>query len=96
MTDPEEVRRIKREVEADLLTRPGVVGVDVGYKHTGGRKTDVLAIRVYVAEKKEVVCGETIPAEIQGVPTDVIERRFELHNDESESGEFPEQCGGVL
>jgi hypothetical protein len=74
-----ELRRTKEEVEADLLARPGVTGVDIGYKEVGGRPTDVVAIRVLVAEKRDVAPGEAIPPEIGGYPTDVIARRFQLH-----------------
>jgi len=78
--DPEEVRRVKDEVEAELLRMPGVTGVGVGYKVVGGRTSSKLAIRVYVEHKREVPEGEAIPKEIRGVPTDVIERRFVLHS----------------
>ena len=74
-----ELRQIKEEVEADLLARPGVTGVDIGYKEVGGHPTDVIAIRVLVAEKRDVAADDAIPPEIGGHPTDVIERRFQLH-----------------
>jgi hypothetical protein len=79
MPSLEDVRRIKEAHEHDLLKVPGVTGVDVGYKMVGGQQTDVLAIRVYVARKIDPPPDQRIPAEIEGVPTDVIERRFELH-----------------
>jgi len=60
MKSLDEIRRIKNEAEAELLKLPGVVGVDVGYKYVGGKKTDVLAIRVYVKEKKDVPKKEEI------------------------------------
>ena len=74
-----ELRHIKEEVEADLLARPGVTGVDIGYKEVSGHPTDVVAIRVLVEEKRDVAADEEIPPEIGGYPTDVIERRFQLH-----------------
>jgi len=74
-----EIRRIKSEKESDLLSRPGVTGVDVGPKFVKGKKTDEIAIRVYVEKKKDVPAKEKIPATINGVKTDVIERRFVLH-----------------
>ena len=77
--DREQVERVKEEVEADLLSRPGVTGVSVGYKVVGGRTTARLAIRVYVKHKHDVPEGEAIPKVIRGIPTDVIERRFVLH-----------------
>jgi hypothetical protein len=75
----DEIIHLKSEVETELLKLPGVTGVDVGYKYVGGKKTDVLAIRVYVKKKRDVPEKEAIPKMIQGVPTDVIERNFVLH-----------------
>jgi hypothetical protein len=72
----------KQRAEEELLKIPGVTGVDVGYKEVNGKPTGVVAIRVLVAEKKpptKVSKAERIPEEIDGHPTDVIERRFELH-----------------
>jgi hypothetical protein len=76
----DEIRRIKAEVEAQLLKLPGVTGVDVGYKYVGGKKTDVLAIRVYVEHKRDVPARDAVPKQIRDIPTDVIERRFVLHS----------------
>lgn len=78
MQDLDRIRRIKEEAEAELLAIPGVTGVDVGYKHVGGKKTGVLAIRVYVEKKGDVPEENVVPQQIQGVPTDVIQRRFAL------------------
>ena len=77
----EEIRRIKARIEGDLLKLPGVTGVDIGEKHVGGKPTGELAIRVLVRSKTPadtVPPGELIPHTIDGVPTDVIERDFEL------------------
>jgi hypothetical protein len=80
MKSLDEIIRVKTEVEAELLKLPGVTGVDVGYKYVGGKKTDVLAIRVYVKQKRNVSEKEAIPRNIQDIPTDVIERKFVLHS----------------
>jgi hypothetical protein len=85
--DLEEVRRVKDEVEAGLLRRPGVTGVGVGYKVVGGRTTNTLAIKVYVKHKGDVPEGEAIPKIIRGVPTDVVERRFVLTGSQAEETE---------
>ena len=83
MTGLEEIRHVKEEVEKELLKIPGVSGVDIGYKYVGGKKTDVLAIRVYVDKKnKDVPKKEMVPKKIDNIPTDVIERRFVLHSDQ--------------
>lgn len=44
-----------------------------------GKETPTLAIRIYVAQKRDVPMEERLPKQIQEVPTDVIERRFVLH-----------------
>jgi hypothetical protein len=62
-------------VEQDLRALPNVFHVSVGLKEAGRRLvTDRLCIRVYVRDKKpidELAPGHRIPAEIDGVPTDV-------------------------
>jgi hypothetical protein len=79
MSVSNEVRQIKADVEDDLLDRPGINAVDIGYKYVGGQKTDQVAIRVYVDEKRDVSTEESIPDNIQGVVTDVIQRKIVLH-----------------
>jgi hypothetical protein len=78
MDIPPDVTRIKSDAESDLLKRPGVTGVGIGYKEVKGRRTDKLAIRVYVERKRKVPPDEVIPTSIDGVATDVIERTFRL------------------
>ena len=73
----EEIKRIKEEAEKDLLKIPGVTGIGVGYQSNDGMKTDKLAIRVYVGSKASLK-KDAIPAEIKGVPTEIIERDFKL------------------
>jgi len=79
MKSAEEIRQVKSQVEAQFLNRPGVTGVDVGYKYSGGQNTGELAIRVHVAEKKNVAADQAIPKEIAGIKTDVLQRRYVLH-----------------
>lgn len=65
-------------VEA-LMKMEGVTGVDVGYKYKDGKRTDEITIRVHVAKKKKgMAAKDMIPAEINGVKTDVIEMNAEL------------------
>ena len=79
MATVDDLIAIKRQVEQQYLGQPGVTGVDVGYKEVGGVRTDQIAIRVHVEEKKtRVPAGEKVPTEIDGVVTDVLERRYEL------------------
>lgn len=74
-----ELIAIKDKVEAEYLARPGVTGIDVGYKEVGGVQTDEIAIRIHVEKKKATVPrGQAVPSEIDGVVTDVLERTYEL------------------
>lgn len=62
-------------VEEKLRTLPNVFHVSVGLKEAAHRLvTDRLCIRVYVRDKKspaELAPAQRVPAEINGVPTDV-------------------------
>ena len=71
------LKRAKKAVEKDLLNRPGVTGVDIGFKEVGGKRTEQLAIRVLVRKKRDVRPEERLPKTIEGFPTDVIERRYQ-------------------
>lgn len=76
-----EIRPVKQAVEDRLLALPGVQGVDIDRKISDGVVTDQLSIIVYVAEKKDpsdLSEEELIPAEIDGIPTDVQEEVIEL------------------
>lgn len=76
MKDFEKVRDIKRVAQGRLLALPGVHAVAVGSKIVGGKPTDETSIIVMVVKKKplsDLSPGEVIPAEIDGVKTDVYE-----------------------
>lgn len=78
-----EIRPVKERIEDELLARPNVSGVDINEKITDGRKTGQLSIVVYVNEKlpkSKLRKGEEIPAEIDGIPTDVQQEVVELQN----------------
>lgn len=74
----EVIRPIKRMVEDEFLARPGVIGVDIGEKYTGGRPTGKAAIVVYVCAKGSEH-PQQIPREVGGVPTDVVAETIVLH-----------------
>ena len=79
MSSIAELVAIKERVEAEYLARPGVNGIDVGYKVVGGVQTEEVAIRVHVEKKKaSVPKAQAVPAAIDGVVTDVLERTYEL------------------
>jgi hypothetical protein len=72
----EQARRSKEHVEEEILAKPGVTGIDVGLQPGAGTEGGEPVIRVYVADKTS---APELPAEVDGVPVIVIERRFELH-----------------
>lgn len=72
------IRPVKRRVEDELLALPGVIGVDIGEKVTGGLPTGRAAIVVYVCAKGPEHPGQ-IPYEMLGVPTDVVAETIVPH-----------------
>jgi hypothetical protein len=75
MEDREYVE-VKERAADRLLAIPGVHAVGVGDKLTGGERTDETSIRVYVTDKRpleDIPPEERVPAEIEGVKTDVVE-----------------------
>jgi hypothetical protein len=76
MAEMEEIRAVKEKHGTAIMAKENVVGLGVGYKETKGVKTDRLALVVMVRKKvsaEELKEGDVIPAEIEGVITDVIE-----------------------
>lgn len=84
------IRPIKKLVEDDFLSRPGVVGVDLGEKTVRGRGTGRLAIVVFVRHKGPAAQFD-IPPDVLGVPTDVVEDSFAPHHTIAS----PEGVGGA-
>lgn len=67
---------VKQAYEQELLSKPNVVGVGVGFRQTGGQATDYVAVVVMVREKipeAQLSPDQRIPAQIEGVPVDVQE-----------------------
>lgn len=78
MASFEEILARKQEVEDHYLGLPGVTGIDVGFKEVDGQTTNQLAIRVHVAQKKDrVPVNQRVPADIDGIVTDVLQRDYE-------------------
>jgi hypothetical protein len=74
--------RLKETSAEQLQGYPNVTGVGVGFKEVGGRRTDTVAVRVYVARKvprEELADEDVLPDQIDGVPVDVIEAQFHVH-----------------
>ncbi len=70
----ERVRAVKSAHEADLMSRANVVGVGIGYRYRGGKRTEQVALVVMVEQKvdqRTLNEADIIPAEIEGIPVDV-------------------------
>ena len=70
----EKVQSVKNKYSQELLSKPNVVGVGVGYKQTGGVPTNKVALVVMVDHKvpaSELTPEQMIPSELEGVPVDV-------------------------
>ncbi len=60
----------------ELLARPNVVAAGIGYKVSGGQETRTLSVVCSVTRKRpvaELAAAELVPAQVEGVPTDVVE-----------------------
>jgi hypothetical protein len=92
------IRPVKRRAEIDLLSRRGVVGVDIGEKVTAGRRTGQVGIVVSVRHKVPAARlrpEDLVPAEIDGVATDVVADDVVLHRALlAVDAEFPPPRGG--
>jgi len=69
-------RREKERHTAELMSLSNVIGVGVGRKTKGGQRLYRWAILVCVRKKvpaSKLELKDMIPAEINGVPTDVLE-----------------------
>jgi len=76
MSEAEDIRRVKEKHGTSIIAKKNVVGLGVGYKETKGVKTDRMALVVMVKEKvsaEQLEQRDVIPAQIEGVITDVIE-----------------------
>jgi hypothetical protein len=88
---------ILKEHESTLRSFKGVHYVDVGYRYQDGKRTDQLAIRVHVSEKRpdsELEPSQIIPREVGGVPVDVIQSNPQLEQ-VNRDARFNPLVGGV-
>ncbi len=92
----ERIRTIKKEVQPRLFAIPGVYAVGIGGKKVRDQRTGELAIMVFVGRKKplaEIPASEVIPAEIEGIKTDVVESPLsKLCDDENQ---YSTLVGGI-
>jgi hypothetical protein len=76
MASPEHTLQAQSLYQRDLLTKPNVVGVGVGFKEAKGDTQGDLALVVLVNEKKPLAAldpEDIVPPEVEGVRTDVYE-----------------------
>lgn len=72
----QKAQAVKRKHEAELLSRPNVSGVGVGYVQRQGKATGEIGIVVMVVQKvapTQLKPHELIPTELEGVTVDVQE-----------------------
>ncbi len=65
----------------DWLARPGVTGVDIGFKWSGGQMSEELALRVHVVQKKDAASidiADLFPSRVGSIPVDVIQAQYHL------------------
>lgn len=65
-----------------FLRRPYVTGVSIGEAYRGGKPAGT-AVRLHVEQKlpdKVLTKAQRFPKSIEGVPVDVVERRFMIHS----------------
>lgn len=68
--------RVQEKYSDRLLALPRVVGTAVGLRQRQGQYTDQVVLVVMVERKlplSEIAPGEAVPAELEGVPVDVLE-----------------------
>ena len=69
-------QEVKRRHESELMRKPNVVAVGVGFQKRGGQPTNQVSIVVSVKTKvppAQLKPEDVIPSSIEGVPVDVVE-----------------------
>lgn len=72
----DDVKAAKQQHQRELLEKPNVVGVGVGYKIVGGERTEIPCVIVFVRRKvaaESLAAEQLIPEQVEGVATDVVE-----------------------
>lgn len=75
----QDIHVILDQHKATLLASPGCVAVAIGKKLIGGEPTATDCIVVFVRKKGPVPASIAVPAQLAGVPTDVVERNFQFN-----------------
>jgi hypothetical protein len=72
----EEINQVKKSVEDQIMSKPNVVGVGVGYEISGGVPTGQIGVVVLVRRKLPLAAlppEAVLPQRVNSVPVDVIE-----------------------
>ena len=72
----DKIKEIKEKYTSELLRKPNVVGIAIGYKKKRGQKTEMPSLVVMVRKKvplSQLEARDVVPPEIDGVITDVRE-----------------------
>jgi len=72
--ETERIMQVLKKHKSDLLAKPNVVGVAIGFQHQAGLSTQNLALVVMVEKKipSNLLAREAqIPVSLDGVPVDV-------------------------
>lgn len=73
---PEALAAALKQAQRRFRHRPEYTGADIGYRWRGGNATDQVVVRVHVRRKLPAEAlgqGALLPAEIDGIPLDVME-----------------------
>ncbi len=76
MPEYDQILKVRADAEARLRAIPGVHAVGISRKVVAGKPTADLCVTVFLSEKKpldQLAPEDVVPAEIDGVPTDVVE-----------------------
>lgn len=93
----EEAKAAKQQHRQELMGKPNVVGVGVGYKIVGGQQTDIPCVIVFVRRKvaaETLSSKELVPETVGEVPTDVVESG-EIFAHQSRTSKYRPAPGGV-
>jgi hypothetical protein len=72
----DEVTAAKDQYKRELMGKPNVVGVGIGFKIVDGQQTDIPCVIVFVKQKvaaESLSADQLVPEQVSDVPTDVVE-----------------------
>jgi hypothetical protein len=97
MEEREPIREAKEKSKAEILSKPNVVGVGVGFKEKDGKLTDEVVVVALVRDKVPkagLKPRELVPQRVDGVQTDVIQVG-EIRAQQSRTDRWRPAPGGV-